>query len=48
MPAWWFDAMAPNPRLVEGRMVWFWHEHFATRLGKVQPDTGRARRTTNP
>lgn len=36
MLTWWLDAMATNPRLVEERMIWFWHDHFATSLAKVR------------
>src|SRR5262249_30042704 len=28
--------MATSPRLVEERLVWFWHDHFATSLAKVR------------
>ncbi len=34
--AFWLGAMATSPRLVEERLVWFWHDHFATSLRKVQ------------
>jgi uncharacterized protein (DUF1800 family) len=33
--AWWIDQMRSSPRLVEERLVWFWHDHFATSLQKV-------------
>ena len=34
--AWWIDRMRQSPRLVEERLVWFWHDHFATGLQKVR------------
>jgi uncharacterized protein (DUF1800 family) len=34
--AWWLEQMATSPRLVEERLVWFWHDHFATSLAKVR------------
>jgi uncharacterized protein (DUF1800 family) len=34
--AWWLEQMRANPRLVEERLVWFWHDHFATSLQKVR------------
>ena len=34
--AWWLDQMRSNPRLIEERLVWFWHDHFATSLAKVR------------
>jgi len=34
--AWWFDRMASPDRMVEERLVWFWHDHFATSLAKVR------------
>lgn len=34
--AWWIGQMQQSPRLVEERLVWFWHDHFATSLQKVQ------------
>jgi uncharacterized protein (DUF1800 family) len=32
LPAWqwWLSQMATNPRLLEERLTWFWHDHFAT------------------
>jgi uncharacterized protein (DUF1800 family) len=33
---WWFEQMRSNPRLIEERLVWFWHDHFATSLAKVR------------
>jgi uncharacterized protein (DUF1800 family) len=34
--AWWIERMAAPSRLVEERLVWFWHDHFATGLQKVR------------
>ena len=34
--AWWIGQMQQSPRLVEERLVWFWHDHFATGLQKVR------------
>jgi len=34
--AWWIDQMRSGNRLVEERLVWFWHDHFATSLAKVR------------
>lgn len=33
---WWVDQMRTSPRLIEERLVWFWHDHFATSLAKVR------------
>jgi uncharacterized protein (DUF1800 family) len=33
---WWLGRMASGERLVEERMVWFWHDHFATSIAKVR------------
>jgi len=30
----WLQQMASSPRLVEERLVWFWHDHFATSVAK--------------
>lgn len=32
LPAWqwWLSQMATNTRLLEERLTWFWHDHFAT------------------
>jgi uncharacterized protein (DUF1800 family) len=27
---WWLSQMVTNPRLLEERLTWFWHDHFAT------------------
>ena len=34
--AWWLGRMASGDRLVEERLVWFWHDHFATSIAKVR------------
>jgi uncharacterized protein (DUF1800 family) len=34
--AWWIGRMASGDRLVEERLVWFWHDHFATSIAKVR------------
>lgn len=34
--AWWLGQMATSPRLIEERLVWFWHDHFATSIAKVR------------
>jgi uncharacterized protein (DUF1800 family) len=34
--AWWIDQMRTSPRLIEERLVWFWHDHFATSIAKVR------------
>ncbi|MGQ0802714.1 MAG: DUF1800 domain-containing protein [Actinomycetota bacterium] len=33
---WWAGQMTISPRLVEERLVWFWHDHFATSIVKVR------------
>jgi len=33
---WWVGQMQRSPRLIEERLVWFWHDHFATGLQKVR------------
>lgn len=33
---WWLGRMQGPDRLVEERMTWFWHDHFATSLAKVR------------
>ncbi len=33
---WWLGRMASGDRLVEERLVWFWHDHFATSIAKVR------------
>ena len=32
----WIEQMATSPRRIEERMIWFWHDHFATDARKVQ------------
>ena len=32
----WVQQMQSSPRLVEERLVWFWHDHFATSVAKVR------------
>ncbi len=34
--SWWVERMRSGDRLVEERLVWFWHDHFATSLAKVR------------
>jgi uncharacterized protein (DUF1800 family) len=33
---WWVGQMATSPRLIEERLVWFWHDHFATSIVKAR------------
>ena len=33
---WWIEQMRASPRLIEERLVWFWHDHFATSIAKVR------------
>jgi len=33
---WWIEQMRDSPRLIEERLVWFWHDHFATGIQKVR------------
>lgn len=33
---WWFERMTSADRMIEERLVWFWHDHFATSLAKVR------------
>ena len=33
---WWLEQMRTSPRLIEERLVWFWHDHFATAISKVR------------
>jgi len=33
---WWIEQMLLSPRLIEERLVWFWHDHFATSIAKVR------------
>jgi len=32
----WLQQMTSSPRLIEERLVWFWHDHFATSVAKVR------------
>ncbi|HEU5301588.1 MAG TPA: DUF1800 family protein [Acidimicrobiia bacterium] len=34
--AWWVEQMRAPTRLIEDRLVWFWHDHFATSIAKVR------------
>jgi len=34
--AWWIEQMRTPTRLIEDRLVWFWHDHFATSIAKVR------------
>ena len=34
--AWWVEQMRTPTRLIEDRLVWFWHDHFATSIAKVR------------
>ncbi len=34
--AWWIGRMAGSDRMIEERLVWFWHDHFATSIAKVR------------
>lgn len=36
MVDWWVDRMQQPDRLVEERLTWFWHDHFATSVAKVR------------
>ncbi len=36
MVDWWVDRMQSPERLVEERLTWFWHDHFATSVAKVR------------
>ncbi|MFQ5522333.1 MAG: DUF1800 family protein [Acidimicrobiia bacterium] len=33
---WWLSSMVTSARLIEERLVWFWHDHFATSIRKVR------------
>lgn len=33
---WWLGSMITSKRLIEERLVWFWHDHFATAIQKVR------------
>lgn len=32
----WLTSMVTSPRLIEERLTWFWHDHFATAIQKVR------------
>ena len=32
---WWLDQMVKSERQLQEKMVWFWHGHWATSIGKV-------------
>ncbi|MBT8208226.1 MAG: DUF1800 domain-containing protein [Acidimicrobiia bacterium] len=32
----WFEQMLTSDRLIEERLIWFWHDHFATSILKVK------------
>ncbi len=32
----WITSMVESPRLIEERLLWFWHDHFATAIQKVR------------
>ena len=36
MVDWWVGRMQQPDRLVEERLTWFWHDHFATSVAKVR------------
>jgi len=33
---WWLDRMQSPDRMIEERLTWFWHDHFATSVVKVR------------
>lgn len=33
---WWIDRMQSPERMIEERLTWFWHDHFATSVVKVR------------
>ena len=35
MTVWWLDQMVLTQKPLQERMVWFWHGHWATSIGKV-------------
>ena len=35
MTTWWLDQMVLTEKPLQERMVWFWHGHWATSIGKV-------------
>ena len=32
---WWIDQMGSGRRLIEERMIWFWHDHFTMHVRKI-------------
>ena len=34
--SYWVDRMGSDDRLIEERLTWFWHDHFATNVRKVR------------
>jgi uncharacterized protein (DUF1800 family) len=32
---WWLDEMVTSPYVLQEKMTWFWHGHWATSVGKV-------------
>jgi len=32
---WWIEQMGSGRRLIEERLVWFWHDHFAMQVRKI-------------
>jgi uncharacterized protein (DUF1800 family) len=36
MVGWWIGRMQQPDRLIEERLTWFWHDHFATSVVKVR------------
>lgn len=32
---WWIEQMGSGRRLIEERMIWFWHDHFAMHVRKI-------------
>ena len=32
---WWLDEMVTSPHMLQEKMTWFWHGHWATSVGKV-------------
>ena len=32
---WWIERMGSGERLIEERLIWFWHDHFAMHVRKI-------------
>lgn len=32
---WWIEQMGSGQRLIEERLIWFWHDHFAMHVRKI-------------